>query len=181
MASVFLPEHLSLDERRFLEGPLVVHASAWNDSRPEWIAQQVGAERVGIVFGQTPLYIIGPAELTAVMYGASLDAPMGHYHADLYIWASLQATAVWKRRDPVDWARELGLELMPDDQVLQPGGRLHHIYSELAHDVRRRVIAQQAERERIANREARAQQTANKPRPVISEQMKLFDGEPDNT
>ena len=164
VTEVFTPDKLSLDDLRFLKGPLVVHESPWNANRPAWLAEQAGAERIGIVFGLTPQYIIGPAELAAVMYGATLDRPLSHYHADLYIWATVNAVAkrdgktleqVWHGRFGDHPHHERPIE---DRAVLQPGGRLYETYREIAHDVRRRVISQQAERDRGVKRQAREEQ-----------------------
>jgi len=164
VTEAFTPDKLSLDDLRFLKGPLVVHESPWNVDRPAWLAEQAGAERIGIVFGVTPQYIIGPAELATVMYGASLDAPLSHYHADLYIWATVNAVAKRDGKTAQDvWHGLFGGNLgmgrpIEDREVLEPGGRLYETYREIAHDVRRRVISQQAERDRGVKRRAREEQ-----------------------
>lgn len=186
LLTVFAPERLSADDRKFLEGPLVVHQSSWNDTRPVWIMEQVSAERVGIVLGTTPQYIIGPTEMLAVMYGASLDAPLDRDYADLYLWAGANATArKWSRDIEAVWAM-FGMAPIEDRDVLLPSGRLYHVYRPLAEDVRRRVIAQQGDRDRVERSDARAARQAAAPRaaapataaktarPVVTVQISLF-------
>lgn len=157
MIEVFLPDALTLDDRRFLAGPLVVHESPWNSTRPSWLEDSVGAERVGIVLGLTPDLIVGPAEIAAVMYGASLDAPMGRDHADLYVWATIGADAKRKGIEPLACFELHHIEPVPDALVLKPNGRLHSTYSRLAHDIRRRVIAAQTQRERETRKSQKTQ------------------------
>lgn len=187
VTEVFTPDRLTLDERRFLAGPLVVHQCGWTDTLPAWLHDAVSAERIGIVFGETPQYIVGPAEIAAVMYPATLEAPMRHYYADLYIWASAHAHAKRKGIDPAEFFKTLNMTPIRDDDVLRPGGRLYETYRELAHDMRRRVIAHQTTRDREVKRQTKTekahsmavehQKETSEPatRPVVvAEQMMLF-------
>jgi hypothetical protein len=190
VTEAFTPDRLTLDERRFLAGPLIVHnPQGW--PLPDWLADAAGAERIGIVFGVTPHYIVGPAEISAVMFGASMDAPMDRDHVDLYLWATINAHAKRKGFDPVTLFGEL-LNMRPitDDEVLERGGRLHETYRRLAEDIRRKVVAHQAGRDREAKRGEQQEQKGKvmrpeQPRnnvgpdtrpPVIAEQMFLFGG-----
>jgi hypothetical protein len=159
-AAVFDVGGLTLDDRRFLTGPLVVHRSPWNEGRPKWMDIQAVQERVLVVFGQLPRHIIGPSEIAAVMYGASMDAPLGHEWHELYLWAAAQAVA---RRD--GGKRPGCIETLDDDVFLSPDGRYHHSYRELAQDVRRRVVTLQAGRERETRTKERLQ---DKPTPLCS-------------
>jgi hypothetical protein len=154
----FMPDTLSLDDRRFLMGPLVVHQNGWTDTLPVWLHDQVCAERVGIVFGLTPEYIVGPAEIAAVMYPATMAAPIGHYYADLYCWGTIHADAKRKNEKPEVGFARLGMRPITDADVVVRGGRLWETYRELATDIRRRVISQQIMRDRAEKREHRQEQ-----------------------
>lgn len=158
-SQVFDPDGLTQDDRRYLAGPLVVHQSSWNDTRPKWLDQQARQERVGVVFGQLPGHIVGPSEIAAVMYGATLEAPLGHEWQELYLWAA--AHAVTRR----DHGKRPDIETLPDDTFLSPAGRYHHAYRDLATDVRRKVVQVQATHERTLRAKARPQ---DKPTPLCS-------------
>lgn len=192
VTEAFTPERLTLDERRFLRGPLIVHQNGWTDTLPTWLADAARAERIGIVFGQTPQFIVGPAEIAAVMYPATLQAPMYHDHADLYIWATVSADAKRKNVEVAARFIELGWTPIHDDEVLARGGRLHETYRRLAEDIRRRVINAQADRERGEKRQEQKEnvmqreQTPNEDGHDIPprtkpwtrfEQASLFDGD----
>jgi hypothetical protein len=185
VTEVFTPDRLSLDDLRFLKGPFVVsNAGGWDADIPQWLFEAAGAERIGIVFGVTPQYIVGPAEIAAVMFAATMVAPMGHYHSDLYIWATINAHAKRNDLDPAKLFRELlDMDPIEDRVVLLPGGRLYETYRHLAHDIRAKVVARQAEHDRAAKREGREEQVEHKaghgarPRPVEGVDMtqSLFD------
>lgn len=175
MIDAFYSEALTLEERRYLAGPLVVHANGWTGTVPGWLAEAASAERVGIVLGETPQWIVGPAEIAAVMYPAMLQAPMRGEIVDLYCWATATAARLRNGR-PVNLD---GLQVPSDADVLSRRGRLHDTYRELARDIRAKVVRAQAEREGADRRQARAQ-----PAPVLSQspaaavQVSLFDLNP---
>lgn len=140
MLAEFGGVEISLDDRRFLQGPLIVHESPWRETLPRWMIQQAMAERAEIVFGQRA-GLVGPTELAAVMYPAMMDAPPHHETADLYCWATAHAcsrhygkplAAIWK---------SLGCDPIPDSQVIERNGRLYQPYNSLALDIRRKVVA----------------------------------------
>jgi len=181
VTEAFEPDRLTLDERRFLAGPLIVHDSyrgrGWSETLPAWVKDMAMSERIGIVFGVTPQYIVGPAEIVAVMYAAGMEGPLGRDHADLYCWAT--ATAVAKRdgTTPAAFFANLGTKPIPDSDVLRRGGSLHETYRYLAEDIRRRVIAAQADREREGRRAAKAE--AAKPKAESTPAPKPADPPPD--
>ena len=165
-ANTFLPE-LHPDDRRFLGGPLIIHLNGWTDTLPTWLSDAVTAERVGIVFGLTPQYIVGPAEIASVMYPATLAHPLERDFGELYLWATMTAHAA-KLGSPVGplWDTLMHMRPIEDAEVLERGGRLHETYRNLATDVRRKVIAAQAAREREARAETKAAAPAATPAPV---------------
>jgi hypothetical protein len=86
------PDHMG-----FLTGPVVQHASPWAESTPAWLYQAAIGDRVRIIADEharrTVGWQVGPAELTAVMYPATMDAPMQMEYADIYLWAAAQTGA----------------------------------------------------------------------------------------
>jgi hypothetical protein len=177
-AEVFAPGLLTLDDSRYLRGPVVVHQNGWTETLPDWLPAMVSIERAEIVFAETSRYIVGPAEIAAVMYPATMAAPMYSDYADLYIWATVKAHSRRKAISSHDAFRELlGSDPITDASVLEPRGRLFETYRYLAQDIRRRVIAAQTERDRATARQNKAEQPAKpaKPvKPVQAEQFSMF-------
>lgn len=131
---------LTADQWKFLHGPLVLHQSGWSDTLPDWMPAQARAERIEIVLGTKP-WIIGPTELAAVMYGATLDHPLHREDADLYLWASTSAAARHYGKPIAKFWQKIGEKPIADDDVCVRGGRLWEDYRTLAERVRGRVIA----------------------------------------
>ena len=162
-------QDMPLEARRFLAGPVVVHESAWNETRSRWIEDEIAAERIGIVFGLTPDLIVGPAEIAAVMYGAMLDNPQSRDHTELYLWAVPRAAASFRG---IEIAKVVGgtFEAVTDAMVLLPRGRIHETYRRVAGDIRSRVVRAQEAREREQRRDAREAAT-----PAAPTRRDLFD------
>jgi hypothetical protein len=176
-AEVFAPGLLTLDDSRYLRGPVVVHQNGWTETLPDWLPAMVSIERAEIVFAETSRSIVGPAEIAAVMYPATMAAPMYSDYADLYIWATVKAHSRRKAISSDDAFRELGSDPITDASVLEPRGRLFETFRYLAQDIRRRVIAAQTERDRADARQAKAQKPvkpANPARTVEAEQFTMF-------
>ncbi|MCG5238404.1 hypothetical protein ACIU1J_32165 [Azospirillum doebereinerae] len=132
---------LTADARRYLEGPLVVHAAGgWENDLPDWMPAQVRAERVDIVLGGAA-WIVGPTEIAAVMYAATCAAPLAHGYAELYLWGTVHAMVRHSGRSAADLWAMLGGQPVTDRDVCERGGRLWHLYQPLAETIRRRVIA----------------------------------------
>ena len=138
---------LSVDDCRFVSGPVIVHAGGWTDVVPKWMPAQIIAERVEIVLGGAP-GIVGPTEIATVMMPAVFQAPLRHDHQDLYLWAGMTAAARQYKRPIAELWATLGNRAIPDAEVLERGGRLWHSYRPLADEIRRKVIETQRLRER---------------------------------
>lgn len=152
---------LSLDDQRFLSGPIIVHETGWKDSTPDWLYDLARAERFEIVVQKKP-GLVGPAELTAVMYGAMMVAPRPRETVDLYLWASVNASARHYSRDAGEIWKSLDCPPIEDKDVIERGGRLWDDYRQLAEAIRRKVIAEVAgqEREERLREERNARQQA---------------------
>jgi hypothetical protein len=134
---------LSLEDRRFLEGPIVVHGNAWQHDVPKWMFPQIVGERAEIVLGlRPPTMTVGPTEIAAVMMPATFEAPFARSEiVDLYMWATCNAAAIHYRR-PIKhyWQNVLGGDRpIEDKDVVLRGGRLWETYWPLANEIRRKV------------------------------------------
>src|SRR5262245_7702198 len=84
---------LDADARRFLTGPVVVsNTGGWHEIMPRWMPQQVAAERVEIALSVAP-WPVGPTEIAAVMYAATMASPLNSEMVELYGWAVSHAVA----------------------------------------------------------------------------------------
>lgn len=134
---------LSANDRRFINGPIVVHSQGGYTAAdlPEWMVPQIRAERMEIILGLQPDMIVGPTEITAVMHAATYEAPLNRETGEIYVWAGAHAMAKHKNCTP----EEMWTKLYPDepmithDMVIRRGGRLFMHYRELAQEIRRKV------------------------------------------
>lgn len=167
---------LCADHRRFLAGPIVQHRNGWQDTTPPWLFDAIPAERLAIVLDDhargRPGWKVGPAELAAVVYPASMEAPMHHWAADIYLWACGHALAA-KDGVPVDDIRNR-IDFVQDGDVLGPAGRPHHNYVDLVTDIRRRVVRHQKERERQSRQQARQSPEKAISPDVVADQLDLL-------
>jgi hypothetical protein len=155
MIEAFTLVPLSADDKRYLHSPILVHeAGGWGAAHiPDWMPPQIRAERVEIILGLQPRWLVGPTEIVAVMHAATLAAPLQREPSDLYVWATVQAMArklgkppehVWETIRPVG-SNEPAI---PDEEVLAPRGRLYMTYLGLSQEIRRKTGKVQMERDR---------------------------------
>lgn len=142
------PEKMAADEKRWLHGPVVVHQCGWTDMIPRWMIEGVPAERMAIVMGEHPDWVVGPLEIACVMMPATMEAPLNRDTADLYLWASSRAMAKHLGLTPEAFAERTALEFVPDSAVFGPRARLRFAYLDLCQAIRRKVARAQAARER---------------------------------
>jgi hypothetical protein len=165
-----------LDGMRYLRGPLVVHNTAWMADIPPWMAKMAMTERHEIVFSKSP-YLVGPAEIAAVMFPAVMEAPLRSDAVELYLWACATASARHFRRPISSIWKSVGGRVITDKEVIMRGGRLWEEYASLSHEIRRKVIAVQTERERAQRRSGNPGQMSPKDKPpeITGTQLSLFD------
>ncbi len=159
------------DHIRFLTGPIIQHRSPWADTTPPWLYEAVTGDRLRIILDEHERHVtgwqVGPAELTAVMYPATMDAPMPMEYADIYLWASAQANARHHGKTPDEIWSQIGIEPVPDRLVTNPSGRYHQDYRRICGDIRRRVI-------NAAPRAATGKSRPGKHEAIAAEQFSLF-------
>lgn len=144
---------MSLDDGRFLRGPIIVHKNEWMQDIPKWMFDQVRSERTEIALGRLKMPV-GPTEIACVMYPATMAAPLQHDVTELYLWASTNASARHYGKPVAEYWQKLGREPITDDEVIRPDGRLFHQYSGLAREIRHKVINCQIGRERAEKHQA---------------------------
>jgi hypothetical protein len=159
------PDHI-----RFLTGPVVQHRSSWAESTPQWLYGAAIADRVRIILEEHARRVtgwqVGPAELVAVMYPATMDAPMQMEYADIYLWAAAQANARHFGKSVAEVWSQVG-EPVADRTILGPAGRYHHHYRQLCSDIRQRII-------KAAGAAAHSSRTPAEVPAVVSKQLPLF-------
>lgn len=162
------------DHTRFLTGPIVQHQSPWASSTPEWLYQAVISDRVRIILDEhesgQPGWRVGPAELAAVIYPASLEAPLQTEYAELYMWATARAYARHKDKPLDEVWQALGGDPVPDSRYDKPGSHHYQCYNRLCRDIRRAVIAAAKDRER----DKRTKRAAPRSDASDIEQLALF-------
>lgn len=153
----------SLDDARFLRGPIIYHKSPWAADIPKWMFDQVRAERTEIATGHLRMPV-GPTEITVVMFPATMDAPLEYRTTELYLWASVHAVARHTGKPASTYWKSLNHEPIPDKQVLEPGGFLYENYRSLASEIRHKVINAQTARERGEKRKPEEVPEVEQPR-----------------
>lgn len=159
------PDHI-----RFLTGPVIQHSSPWAETTPAWLYEAVIGDRMRIITDEHARgvtgWVIGPAELTAVMYPATMEAPMRMEYADIYLWAAAQANARHTGKTVAEIWAAIG-EPVDDRLITDPTGRYHTLYRQLCSDVRQRVI-------KAAGAASRPSRDPVDTPAVVSEQLPLF-------
>ena len=90
--------------------------------------------------GHVPGYVVGPTEVAAVMMPATMESPMHHEYAEIYLWAARKAVEAHYGADSQAAKSAAEVSRTTDDDFLSPNGQYHWQYSDLVHDIRRRVI-----------------------------------------
>lgn len=170
LAALLELSNVHKDHIRFLTGPIIQHRSCWTDTTPPWLYQAIAADRLRIILDEIERretgWQVGPAELTTVMYPATMDAPLCMEYSDIYLWASAQANARHCGKTPDQIWSQIGVEPVPDRLINSPSGRYYHDYRQLCSDIRRRVVKAVAR--------TRATKTPDTEPDITIEQLSLF-------
>jgi hypothetical protein len=141
MIKAFGLRRLSAADHAYLSGPMILHSQGnWYRDTPRWLLSQARAERVDVVLGLEPRWIVGPTEIVAVMMPATQEAPLSTNAVQLYLWACRHALARSGRQVPKE-PDSIRMHPATDDEVLDRGGWLHDDYRRLAQEIRRKVEA----------------------------------------
>jgi hypothetical protein len=171
LAALLSLDGLHQDHIRFLTGPVVQHRSPWAETTPEWLCRAVTVDRLRIILDEHERgeagWQVGPAELTAVMYPATMDAPLSMEYTDIYLWAAAQANARHYGKTVAEMWSAVGGDPVEDRHITDPSGRYHHTYRQLCSDIRRRVV-------KAASAASRPGKSPAQESAVITEQLSLF-------
>lgn len=175
---------LKKEHQAFLLAPIIQHASPWRDTTPDWMYKAITADRLKIVIDEIKTgnigWRVGHAEIACVMYPATLDAPMRHIPAQIYLWTSANAIAK-DRNMSVDSVWEMTGVRKIEDKELESNGEYHYEYKELCQSIRRKVVNEGLRRVREIKKQDRSNdnqppaQDKNKPPPPTQGiQLDLF-------
>lgn len=163
------------EARRYVEGPVIVHDNAWKADIPDWMFGQTIAERVDVIGrqlqGANLPEIVGPTEIATVMYPATMEAPLLSEWNELYLSAAARAYVRHNRRADTNVKGLLAYDVRPWAEYLDPANHHHDLYRTFASDIRRKVVAAQAGRERQTAKVERKRQAAPV---VLADQFDLF-------
>ena len=88
---------LTAEQRRYLNGPIVLHNASWGDTLPDWLRQIVplarSAQVTAEITGEVEPGLVTLEEVCAYLYTASLAFPMHRDYAEVYVWVTAQVLA----------------------------------------------------------------------------------------
>ena len=89
---------LTVGDRRYLAGPLIVADPAWGCDTPTWLQDAVRIARLGLVLAGEHDHA---SEEEAVVYlmAASLAAPLERHWAEIYLWLAARVLTRWSKLD----------------------------------------------------------------------------------
>jgi hypothetical protein len=170
---------LTADQERYLFGPIIFHGkggNAWAEDCPDWL-QHDTIPRAR--FEQVLLESAGAAasglatleEACAYLWSASLDAPLRHDDAAIYVWVAANVIARRRGSDPADVMR--GVD---PDAVRSVDGR--PALRNLSSDQRRQLDHLRREIRRAVVRHAANQAMYRQPRTLHSKSVGGVRGKP---
>ena len=100
--------------------PLIVADTAWAESLPEWLKNEISSERMLLgLLDQvskktlTPEEQIGDAEVVAYLMTASYVAPMDHEFANIYLFVTAR---LMKKVKGIDIPKEMKVDKLTSDE-----------------------------------------------------------------
>lgn len=127
---------LDADTKHYLRAPVLCHKSDWTADAPAFLFTQARRERIAIVLGAMP-GMVGPSEITVILFAASLCAPLQREYAELYFWAAGHAMKGHQLEPHQVWEK-IGVEIS-DADILEPRGRLNQTYKHIAQEIRSKL------------------------------------------
>ena len=129
--------------------PIIAYPSPWMDTIPEWVKEKITLER--LIMNMKALKgeeMTGTdAEALAYIYPASLEFPLDHDWAQIYLYLSTKVCGFWGKEVPKD----IRVESLDTGQMRDLNRLKAWIYQ-------KRITARQ-DRDRTARREAREEKT----------------------
>jgi hypothetical protein len=145
-AMLGLYNSIPLGQAGHLAGPLInwrTHPSQPSFERIHDIERLVFKQRAIIAFGGgKPGETVGRSEIVCAM-GNLIQGTSPPEYFELFQWATLDMLSIIAGISPEDVLKDptkKGWKLIPDDEVLRPGGRLYETYQTVATSIRREAI-----------------------------------------
>jgi hypothetical protein len=147
MLGFYLP--LPPGQSAHLAGPLVTWRTHPNQPTLESVRDVEALaykQRALIAFGAgKPGQMVGTAEIVCAM-GNIIQGTSPPEYYEVFQWASLDTLSILSGEPPEQIVKDPekqahGWKIIPDDEVIKPGGRLYPTYQEVATHIRRTAIA----------------------------------------
>ena len=130
------------EQRRYLNGPLVLHNPGWADCVPDWLTSAIPAARLNKVIaeiaGEADQPLATLEEVCAYLLTASLAFPLDGDHTAIYLWATAQVLTRQSRAVSVAAVFEMLGEIGLRHQTLNPYQE-REVLRTLQRDIRRSV------------------------------------------
>ena len=130
------------EQRRYLNGPLVLHNPGWAHCVPDWLTSAIPAARLAQVQAEvedeTVRNLATLEEVCAYLYTASLAFPLDRDHAAIYLWATGQVLSRQGRVTSIESVFEMLGETGVHGQTLT-NYQEHEVLCVLQRDIRRSV------------------------------------------
>lgn len=145
----------------WIDGPIICHSGggwgpAWEGHpvRNPTTSAQIRLERLESTLGASP-FPVGPTEIGAVMFAATMAAPLSDTSHRIYLWAAAKWLDRTLKMPPGTTLGQLGADLaqeLSDEDVLlrEP---FRSAYRNLAAEIRRKVIDESRRRRSAPTRE----------------------------
>ncbi|HKZ86397.1 MAG TPA: hypothetical protein VJ793_22435 [Anaerolineae bacterium] len=153
----------SAEQRRYLSGPIIFHGkggNTWAEDCPDWLYDAIPRARFEQVLlesgGTVASGLATLEEITAYLMTASLEAPLHHDYAVIYLWAAANVIARHRGGDPTDV-----MQMVDASAVHEVDGR--RVLRDLSPDLQRELAYLRREIRRAVVRHAAKQATRRKP------------------
>ena len=153
-----MSETLTLEQYRYLCGPVSVHQNGWTDMVStgsfHWLHKAIYKDRLEIVINELKTGksdgLASPSEVLIAMYPATMAAPIHHDWFQVYEWSWVVTLTKHKYADGMplkdDGTPYESLWEFLGEKYPTPFNRIKQDYHQIASDIRRRVVKHAAER-----------------------------------
>ncbi|MEO1253969.1 MAG: hypothetical protein AAFY41_03650, partial [Bacteroidota bacterium] len=144
-----------------------------------WMFNQVAGDRLQVILqeiedGKKAGWKVSPTELATALYPATMDSPIRHEHAQIYLWASAQACAKHFNKPIEFYWQQLGGQVVKEEEVIERSGRYFYTYQDLCQTIRKKIVSVQAGRETSSKSSETKKEEWNPPKTGGAEQLSLF-------
>jgi hypothetical protein len=124
------------EHKHYFGAPIIAHQSSWMDTIPDWLKKVVYKERFEIITKEYEKNEIGIysglSEAVCVLMPASMEAPLAHEWANIYLWTGKQVSLKYNSKSEELFKGICDFEKLSDYE--------EYLLKKLRADIRRRVI-----------------------------------------